>query len=70
MRQCEETHLHHLLDVFFDDRCVGVWLHRHRPVINHGRLGVRRRGGAGVLLQMCEKPKGISHLRGQGSKIC
>lgn len=45
-----ETHLYHLLYVFFDDRRVGVGLHRHSPLIDHGGLGVRRGGGAGVLL--------------------
>lgn len=70
MRGCENTHLHHLLNVYFDDCGVSVGLHRHRPVIDHGRLGVRRRGRAWVLLQMGEKPKGISHLRGEGSRNC
>lgn len=51
------THLHHLLYVFLDDRGVGVGLHRHRPVIDHGGLGVRRGGGAGVLLQWMRKQK-------------
>lgn len=37
--------------MYFDDCRVGVGLHRHRPVIDHGRLGVGRRGGAGVLLK-------------------
>lgn len=51
------THLHHLLYVFLDDRGVGVGLHRHRPVIYHGGLGVRCGGGAGVLLQWMRKQK-------------
>lgn len=70
VRGCENTHLHHLLDVFLDDCRVSVGLHRHRPFIDHGGLGVRRGGRAGVLLQMREKPKGISHLRGEGSGSC
>lgn len=45
-----QTHLYHLFYVLFDYRWVGIGLHRHRPLIDHGRLGVRCRSGAGVLL--------------------
>lgn len=48
--QAEKTHFHHLLYVFLDDRRVGVGLHRHSPLVDHGGLGVGRAGGAGVLL--------------------
>lgn len=50
MCRCRETHLDHLLYVLFDDRRVSVGLHRHSPLIDHVGLGVRRGGGAGVLL--------------------
>lgn len=46
-----ETHLHHLLYVFLDDRRVRIGLHRHSPLVNHRGLRARRGSRAGVLLQ-------------------
>lgn len=64
----EVTHLHHLLNVYFDDCRVGVGLHRHCPVIDHGRLGVRRRGRTGVLLKWARNQKGMGHIEVRGKE--
>lgn len=66
-RMCRgwHTHLHHLLYVFFDDCWVSVGLHRHSPVIDHGGLGFRRRGGAGVLLQPVRNQRGLDQYQPQ-----
>ena len=51
------THLYHLLYVFSDNGRVSVGLHRHSPLIDHGWLGVRHGGRAGVLLQRMRNPR-------------
>lgn len=63
----KRTHLYHLLYVLFDDGRVGVGLHWHGPVIDHGGLGVRHRSGARVLLWGRRKatPKDVDKTAGE-----
>lgn len=66
-KQQKKTHLYHLLYVLFDDGRVGAGLHWHGPVIDHGGLGVRHRGGARVLLwsRRKVKPKDVNKTAGE-----